>query len=278
MNVAIELSMKSKCPKLSLIITTYNEPKWLEMCLESYRNQSFKDFEIIIADDGSSSKTREVINGYSDIVQKHIWHEDKGFRKTKILNKAISAATSDYLIFTDGDCIANYNLTETHYNNRKPKSFLSGSYYKLDAHSSYNIEKSDIRNLFNYKTLNQIGHRPTYKSIKFLAPLKIRIILDKITTTKPTWNGHCSSGWKKDIEAVNGFDERMVYGALDRELGERLINYGVRPIQIRHQSCLIHLYHKQGYVCDEGKVFNQSIRKAVKDKRLIWTDFGIIKS
>ena len=78
--------------------------------------------------------------------------------------------------------------------------------------------------------------------------------------------------------AVNGFDERMVYGALDRELGERLINYGVRPIQIRHQSCLIHLYHKQGYVCDEGKAFNQSIRKAVKDKRLIWTDFGIIKS
>ena len=70
----------------------------------------------------------------------------------------------------------------------------------------------------------------------------------------------------------------MVYGGEDRELGERLINNGVCPIQIRHQSCLIHLYHKQGYISEDGKQFNQKIRNNVKERKLKWTEFGIIKS
>jgi glycosyltransferase involved in cell wall biosynthesis len=265
-------------PKISVIISTYNEPRWLNFCLESYKNQTVKDFEIIIADDGSKEDTKSVIDKHRPLVTEHIWHEDKGFRKTKILNKAICAASSEYLLFTDGDCIAPNTLIKTHLQKRKENHFLSGSYYKLDERTSKSINKHLIKDLFNRRTLKQLGHHPTYKSVKFLAPLLLRTILDKITTTKPTWNGHCSSGWKKDIEAVNGFNEKMVYGGEDRELGERLINYGIRPIQIRHRSCLIHLYHKQGYICEEGKQFNQNIRKAVKDKKLIWTDFGIIRS
>lgn len=265
-------------PKISVIISTYNEPRWLDFCLESYKNQTVKDFEIIIADDGSGEETKTVVDRYRPIVTEHVWHEDKGFRKTKILNKAIIASKGDYLIFTDGDCIANRNLIETHCKKRREKSYLSGSYYKLDEQTSKKINKHLIKDLFNRETLKQLGHRPTYKSIKFLAPHSVRTFLDKITTTKPTWNGHCSSGWKKDIEAVNGFDERMVYGALDRELGERLINNGVCPIQIRHQSCLIHLYHKQGYISEDGKQFNQKIRNNVKERKLKWTEFGIIKS
>jgi glycosyltransferase involved in cell wall biosynthesis len=265
-------------PKISVIISTFNEPLWLDFCLESYKNQTVADFEIIIADDGSKEDTKRVIGKHRPLVKEHIWHEDKGFRKTKILNKAICAANSEYLLFTDGDCIAPNTLIKTHLQKRKENHFLSGSYYKLDEQTSKRINKQLIKNLFNRSALNQLGHHPTYKSVKFLAPLLLRTILDKITTTKPTWNGHCSSGWKKDIEAVNGFNEKMVYGGEDRELGERLINYGIRPIQIRHRSCLIHLYHKQGYICEEGKQFNRNIRKAVKDKKLIWTDFGIIRS
>ena len=105
----------------------------------------------------------------------------------------------------------------------------------------------------------------------------MRILLDRVTPTKATWNGHCSSGWKEDILKVNGFDERMVYGGEDRELGERLIHTGVKPLQIRHRSCVMHLYHEHGYVSEAGKLFNQKIRQGVKDKQLMWTDFGINK-
>jgi glycosyltransferase involved in cell wall biosynthesis len=264
--------------KMSIIISTYNQPRLLGLCLESFKVQRVKDFEIIIADDGSSKTTRAIVDQYRPLVAEHIWHQDIGFRKTKILNKAISASNSDYLLFTDGDCIAPDTLIQTHLQKRNKNHFLSGSYYKLDEHSSKKVDKNLIKHLFTRSTLEKLGHKPIYKSVKFLAPQPVRIFLDKITTTKPTWNGHCSSGWKKDLEAVNGFDERMAYGGEDRELGERLINYGVRPIQIRHRSCLIHLYHKQGYISEEGKYFNQKIRQEVKEKKLKWTEFGIIKS
>ena len=261
--------------KISVIISTYNEPRWLDLCLTSYINQTYKNFEIIIADDGSTEETKNVIKQYKSLVAKHIWHEDKGFRKTRILNKAICAARGDYLLFTDGDCIANSNLIETHFHRRRPNSYLSGSYYKLYQETTQKNKKQLIKDLFNRETLKKLGHTPSFKSIKFLAPKHIRAFLDQITPTKPTWNGHCSSGWKKDIEDINGFDKRMVYGGEDRELGERLINNGINPIQIRHQSCLLHLYHEQGYITEEGKLFNQKIRKEVKDKQLKWTNFGI---
>ena len=265
-------------PKISVIITTYNEPRLLDLCLESYLHQTFKDFEIIIADDGSKKETKSIIDRYGSMISKHIWHEDNGFRKTKILNKAICATNCEYLIFTDGDCIAPDTLIETHIQKRKENHFLSGSYYKLDVNSSRKVDRQLVARLFKKEALKSIGHNPNIKSIKFLAHPTLRTFLDKITTTKPTWNGHCSSGWKKDILAINGFNEKMVYGGEDRELGERLVNNGIIPIQIRHQSCLIHLYHKQGYVSDEGKAYNQKIRKQVKDKQLTWTDFGIIRT
>jgi len=72
-------------PVLSVIISTYNQPKLLRLCLESYRNQTKKNFEIIIADDGSTIDTKETIEDFSDIVTKHVWHPDNGFQKTNLL-------------------------------------------------------------------------------------------------------------------------------------------------------------------------------------------------
>ena len=81
-----------------------------------------------------------------------------------------------------------------------------------------------------------------------------------------------------DILKVNGFDERMTYGGLDRELGERLMNFGIKPIQIRHRSCVIHLHHKQGYNSKESWDNNRNIREEVQNKSLAWTNFGIDKN
>lgn len=94
--------------KLSVIITTYNSPVWLEKVLWGYSVQTHKDFEIVIGDDGSRDDTRETIDRLrkeTGLTIKHIWQEDKGFRKCRILNKAILQADAPYLVFTDGDCI-----------------------------------------------------------------------------------------------------------------------------------------------------------------------------
>ena len=66
-------------PSISVIISTYNKPHFLEKVLTGYSFQTFKDFEIIIADDGSSNETKEIIEKFERIISQeiyHVWHED----------------------------------------------------------------------------------------------------------------------------------------------------------------------------------------------------------
>ena len=78
--------------EISVIFTTYNEPEWLEKVVWGFSAQIFKDFEVVIADDGSTEETKAVIERLRKTVDfpiQHVWHEDIGFRKCDILNKAI---------------------------------------------------------------------------------------------------------------------------------------------------------------------------------------------
>src|SRR5690554_2143218 len=102
---------------ISVIITTYNQPEWLEKVLWGCAVQTFPHFEIIIADDGSGPETREAIERMRSQLPmplRHVWHEDRGFRKCEILNRAIAAASGDYLIFLDGDCIPRRDFVDVH--------------------------------------------------------------------------------------------------------------------------------------------------------------------
>ena len=103
--------------KVSVIITTYNAEDWLRKVLLGFSIQTETDFEIVIADDGSTSKTKEVIASLSSrftypII--HVWQEDEGFQKSRILNKAILKSNSEYLLFTDGDCIPRTDFVAVH--------------------------------------------------------------------------------------------------------------------------------------------------------------------
>ena len=102
-------------------------------------------------------------------------------------------------------------------------------------------------------------------------------LMNKSTPTKATWNGMNSSGWREDILAVNGFDERMQYGGEDREMGERLFHKGIRSRQIRYSAIVLHLDHGRPYVNEEAWKNNNAIRKVTKEERLQWTSWGIIK-
>ena len=113
--------------QVSVIVSTYNQPEWLEKVLWGYNIQSFKEFELIVADDGSGKAMREVLGRLTPRLSyplKHVWHEDRGFRKCEILNKAILAASTDYLVFTDGDCIPRKALKEERVNLLLRKEFL----------------------------------------------------------------------------------------------------------------------------------------------------------
>lgn len=266
--------------QLSVIISTYNSPQWLQKVLTGYCTQIFRDFELIIADDGSGEETRELIASFSDKLPiRHIWQDDRGFRKCRILNRAVEASQADYLVFSDGDCIPRKDFLLTHFTRRKKGHFLSGGYFKLPMHICNAIRQQDIRrqSCFDLQWLRAGGLKHSFKDNK-LSPSRLKTaLLDKITTTRATWNGHNVSGWKKDILAVNGFNENMGYGGEDRELGERLANNGIRGIQVRYSAICVHLEHSREYVDQEMLQKNAQIRKKTRRQKLTWTDAGIRK-
>ncbi|MEO6348698.1 MAG: glycosyltransferase family 2 protein [Aquaticitalea sp.] len=265
----------------SIIISTYNSPEWLEKVLCGYNNQTYRQFEIVIADDGSKQDTFNIIKKLqAEVFYKivHIWQEDNGFQKTKILNKAIVNCTTPYIVMSDGDCIPRSDFVEQHVKYRQEGCFLSGGYFKLPIDISKRITKEDIytNTCFDLSWLKEKGLKSSFKNNKLSSKGFKAWLLNKVTPTKATWNGHNSSGWKADILAVNGFDERMQYGGEDRELGERMMNSGIKPIQLRYTAICLHLDHSRGYIDAEALEKNKLIRKTTDKEHKKWTDFGIV--
>jgi glycosyltransferase involved in cell wall biosynthesis len=264
----------------SVIFTTYNHPKWLEKTLWGFSMQSYRDFEIIVADDGSGQETRDVIESLKsqiDIPIRHIWQEDDGFQKCRVLNKAIVESQGEYLIFTDGDCIPHPDFVKNHVELARENTLLSGGYFKLPLEVSKAITRQDILDgkCTRPGWLLKQGVPFTPKIAKLFSHPAIGAILDALTITRATWNGHSSSTWKKHIRATNGFDERMQYGGQDREFGERLMNMGIKPRQVRYRCSCVHLDHGRGYARPESIAKNRSIRQHTHANKITRTDHGI---
>lgn len=266
--------------KISVIFTTYNSPEWLKKVLWGYECQDDTNFELVIADDGSTDETAKLIKHFqesSNLTIQHIWHEDNGFKKCQILNKAILAAKGEYMVMTDGDCIPRKDFLSTHRKYAEPGHYLSGGYFKMPMHTSQIINREDIRNgkCFDKKWLLQNGMKNTLKFMKLTANTWQGKLFDYLTPTKRTWNGANSSCFISDAIKVNGFDERMRYGGLDVEFGSRLINAGLKPKQIRHKAICVHLDHARGYANKDDWDNNMRIREETLAKKIIETPAGI---
>ncbi len=268
---------------LSVILSTYRSPEWLEKVLWGYLCQSRRDFELVIADDGSGEETARVIRACSaagaraGIAVRHVWQPDDGFRKSRILNRAIVAARGDYLVFSDGDCIPRRDFVAVHRAHAAKGRFLSGGYVKLPMGVSRAITRADVESgeAFSVRWIRSRGGRGYRRMAKLAVPGWAAAAADRITTTRATWNGHNASGWRADLIAANGFDERMGYGGQDRELGERLENAGVRGRGIRYRALCVHLDHARGYADLDTIGHNKAIRRDTRARRITRTPFGI---
>lgn len=265
----------------SVVISTYNHPEWLAKCLTGYAHQDRRDFELIVADDGSRADTRALIVAMRPqlpFAVAHVWQDDNGFRKCRILNRAIEAAVSDYLIFSDGDCIPRADFVSQHLRLREPRRFLGGGYCKLPLDLSERIDERAIASgdFARLEWLAANGLPRSKRTLKLWSrPGWRERVLNAITPTPPRWAGNNASGWKADLVAVNGFDERMGYGGEDLELGERLEHAGIRGKQVRFSAICVHLDHARGYVRDDVRIANDRIRADIRQRRASWTDHGI---
>ena len=236
---------------VSVIVSTYNQPELLEKVLWGFNCQTFMNFELIIADNGSGGQTKELINRIKTRLSfpiSHIWEEDHGFQKSKILYKAILSSHTDYIIMTEGDCIPREDFVQVHYINKAPKTFISGVSYLLPLNISRTLTQKDIeeQNCFKINWLKEQGIEKSFNNSRLSSRGLVSKVLNSFAPTKYSWNKYNSSGWKRDILKVGGFDQGNGDEVEDRELRELLHNYGIKSKQLRYSSVCVHLDHKSG--------------------------------
>lgn len=266
--------------KIGIIISTYNKPAFLRHTLEGYCHQTRMPDEVVIADDGSTEETRTLIESFLERLPiKHVWHEDRGFQKSEILNKAIVAAESEYLIFTDQDCIPREDFIATHERYARPGMFLSAGYFKMTAAVSEQITADDIESgrVFSIGWLRSKGQPLSFKLTKLFRSSWYAWLLNHVTPAAASWNGCNASGWRKDMLAINGFNEDMHYGGQDREFGERLWNLGIKSRQLRYSAIVMHIHHNRPYATAESIANNRAIRKNTRDNKIVRTPHGLDK-
>lgn len=269
--------------QVSVIVSTFDSPAWLEKALWGYRSQTYTDFELVIADDGSGAETTRVIERMRRTTKlriAHARHRHEGFRKYRILNRAILEARGEYLIFSDGDCVPRADFVATHVALARRGKALSGGCIRLPLEASHALTEQDI---FSGRCMRLPWLRQQ-SAVTARGFLKLSVsagfagrVADGLTPTRPSFNGHNASVWRDDALRVNGFDERMQYGGLDREFGDRLMNAGVRFLQVRHRAICLHLEHGRPYVTADSWHRNQVIREATHVGRLTWTPYGILR-
>jgi glycosyltransferase involved in cell wall biosynthesis len=269
--------------RVSVIISTFDSPEWLDRVLVGYRHQTHAPWQVVVADDGSGAATMAVVErhrrtGLPQLV--HVWHRHEGFRKCRILNRAIDRATGDYLVFTDGDCIPRADFVATHVRLARQGHALSGGCIRLSQEASLAITREAIASgaCMEWPWLRRHVGRSMRSRLKMLTGGdQFGGMLDHLTPTRASFNGHNSSAWREDVIRVNGFDERMEYGGLDRELGERLMQGGVRFRHVRHRAICLHLEHPRPYVTEASWQRNREIRDATRRHRMAWTPYGIVQ-
>ena len=225
--------------KCTLLISTYNWPEALELVLKSVTLQTVIPSEIIIADDGSTQKTKEIIDSFkTELNIKHVWHKDDGFRKTIIMNKAIKEAEREYIIQIDGDMILHPKFIKDHIHYAKENYFIKGSRAML--HQKLTQEVLELK-AFNFYVLSKnVRSKINATRIPFLAPL---FFGNKYRTDN--LRGCNFAFWKKDFILVNGYNNDINgWGHEDVELGARLVNNGILKRQFKMIAVCFHLYHK----------------------------------
>ncbi|MFN7085998.1 MAG: glycosyltransferase family 2 protein [Burkholderiales bacterium] len=265
--------------RIAVIVATYNRPDALALLLEGYLHQDDTDFEVIIADDGSTDEVRQVVTahaGRAPFPVTHLWHEDRGFRAAVARNRGLAATRADYVIYTDADCVPPRDFVSRHRRLAEPGHFLSGNRILLSE-------------AFTAAALGQ--RLPLYDwSLPrwFLAWLKrdinrwlplLRLPDGAFRKRAPgRWKGvkTCNvSAWRKDLIAVNGFDESYAgrWGLEDSDLVIRLLHAGIRHKSARFAAPVFHLWHREAD--KRGFAENQRLLDELIASRRTYAKIGV---
>ena len=238
--------MNAARPDVSLVIAVYQRDDFLTLVLTSLLGQTLRNFEVIVADDGSGPAIAAVIAGFQGAFAHpilHLRHDDDGFRKTIIVNRAVTHARAPLLAFIDGDCVLHHRFLERHRHRRRPGLVLAGRRVMFDRVLTERLTVEDVRarrierHSFWWRHAGRID-----RWNGFYLPLLHRA--RNLRRRDYELVGSNFSVHRDDFFRVNGYDERIIgRGLEDNNLRARFLNSGIAVGTITREALQYHLFH-----------------------------------
>lgn len=251
----------------ALIITTYNSPDYLRLVLESVAEQSLMPDEIIVADDGSRDDTRAMVDRFRPRLGdrlKHVWQPDEGFQLSRIRNKAIAAATAEYIIMVDGDMLLHRDFIRDHVNYARRGTFVAGMRSMLTQEVSRALVEGRVTAPLRWLSTPMDDLRVYSLRAPWLTPL----LRNHHQHSVRQLIGSNLAFWRRDAVAVNGFEESFTsWGEEDREFAARLFNKGLRRRNMIFAGIQYHLYHPSRRNEDTIEGNGDKLREALRSQK-----------
>jgi glycosyltransferase involved in cell wall biosynthesis len=230
--------------KVSVIVTTYNRPEALKKVILALQSQTRPPDEILVADDGSGPKTRELM---AELEQSpgpplcHVWQEDKGFRAAMVRNRAILVSTGDYLIFMDGDCIPTRFFVADHLALAEKGYFFQGKRALVNRKI---VDGFDFKDTLSFVRLFRLALSGGISNAHHIVRIPF---FPRSRSWKLSGIRSCNMGiFKKDVSAVNGFNQAFLgWGREDSEFVVRLFKYGLKRKEHPFRAICYHLWHPE---------------------------------
>lgn len=266
--------MNIKNARIAVIVSTYNWPEALTLSVRSIFRQTKLPAEIVIADDGSGDETRaaiETLKKESPIPIKHVWQEDRGFRKSEILNEAIAATDADYIIQIDGDVILERHFVEDHMAVAKQNCYVCGCRVKLNEEESKALaERQETgKSVFSVSIKN-----PYVVNSLRIPPLRFIVQCFYKIRNVGSIHGCNMAFWRSDLIRVNGYNEDFQgWGYEDTELCQRLNSASCETRALRLGGVCFHLHHKE-FPKDRCEI-NAKMWEKAKEIKITWCEKGL---
>ncbi len=257
-------------PAVTLVIAVYNNPRALRFIFAALARQSFTQFDVIVADDGSGPAVAEVVNSAKQWMPfriKHLWHADKGWRKNAMLNYAVTEAAAEYLIFIDGDCIPSEHFIEDHFSHREIGKVLLGRRVEHGKRWADSLTTDRIASgEYERYRLADLADAVSGRSVRLEHGFRITNTFLRSFTEKSTGILGCNfSTFKEHLIAVNGFDESYDgpgFGE-DTDIFYRLNLTGVTGKSLRNLAIQYHLWHPFTSVPERNRTrFEEAMKRS----------------
>ncbi|RYC72126.1 glycosyltransferase family 2 protein [Spirosoma sordidisoli] len=262
-----------KRPTCSLLISTYNWPDALRLCLLSAFRQSVLPNEIIVCDDGSRDDTRQLIDQLrplSPVPLLHVWQPDEGFQLARIRNKGLARSSYQYILQIDSDIILHRHYVKDQLANARQGFFFSGNRYYLSPDESTRLLADPAASEHIPFKLNKMSWRR----------LRLPVLQNPMRwyyhwPTEYLYTTGCNMAfWRQDLVDVNGYDESFKgWGWEDTDLALRLMNKNVSLQFIRFGAIQFHIYHRE--VSPDKRNENYARAMVSKEKKIIYCQQGM---